>query len=675
MLCVTMAFGYGGGDGSESNPYQITNCSDFKSIENNLSSHFYLNNDIDCSGFNFTPWGGAGARKEFKGEINGNNFTIHNLDMDMGSDEAYLADYCSGCVIKNLVMKNISYSSNNRAAPLFESSQGHAKFINVHIKDAFIYGDSYVSGFVRHVYRTNIERCSFNGTLMTTHLASGLATEIEESTLNQTYTDGKIVCLECYYIAASVLEVSGLSEVIDHYSYMNFDLNSSVQYVSGLFMYFNVGNDINVENVYYVGEMVGNFSQEQCAIANWTQGTGGTVNIQNAYYDNEKGNATNCRPETIGYNTSQMKDSDNFPSFDFNNTWQIIEGVTYPYFQWETGEKYAPEVEFLYPTKNIRDSNGSIEINFTATHNLNESFDCNFYVNDSLNQTINVLNGSVNSIDMGFPVGISSYYVTCNVAGMTGYSSTRLYDYDNRTPFIQSDSPSLFNTTTFSSSPMPIQGNMTDRALNLVNITIFYPNGSIFWNDHQNLSNDTSTYSWSETFTLANDTDGIWNILIEGADNMQVTELEGLHTVSKSADFRVDVCEENFECVDYGPCTELNLKYCQEVNDTSGCDDNYTGDMAVFTEVCTYNDENNETSGGGGSGGAFPEPTTEPTIDNNTSTGPVPEKQGTPFSIANLEVTKINPYVLFVLVGIIIIVLYLYMGKSPKKRKGGKRKK
>ena len=58
VLAVVMAvlsgggltFGFAGGDGSEGNPWQISTKTDLEAVNNDLSAHYILVNDIDLTG-------------------------------------------------------------------------------------------------------------------------------------------------------------------------------------------------------------------------------------------------------------------------------------------------------------------------------------------------------------------------------------------------------------------------------------------------------------------------------------------------------------------------------------------------------------------------------------------------------------------------------------------------
>ncbi len=82
------AFG-GAGDGTQYNPYRITNCDQLFEIDVAMSAYYSIVNDIDCSatstwnsGEGYQTIGttrSCGSQYSFTGTLDGNNYTISNL--------------------------------------------------------------------------------------------------------------------------------------------------------------------------------------------------------------------------------------------------------------------------------------------------------------------------------------------------------------------------------------------------------------------------------------------------------------------------------------------------------------------------------------------------------------------------------------------------------------------
>jgi hypothetical protein len=71
------------GTGSDASPYRITSCSELQAMQRDLHAVYELQNDIDCSGFDYGDGGGffpvGGGLEPFQGELRGGGHTIRGL--------------------------------------------------------------------------------------------------------------------------------------------------------------------------------------------------------------------------------------------------------------------------------------------------------------------------------------------------------------------------------------------------------------------------------------------------------------------------------------------------------------------------------------------------------------------------------------------------------------------
>ena len=78
----SQAFAFTGGDGSAADPYQISTCAELQKMQNDLSAHYVLVNDIECNvypfntGSGFSPIGTSST--PFTGSLDGRNYKIRN---------------------------------------------------------------------------------------------------------------------------------------------------------------------------------------------------------------------------------------------------------------------------------------------------------------------------------------------------------------------------------------------------------------------------------------------------------------------------------------------------------------------------------------------------------------------------------------------------------------------
>ena len=140
---------FAGGDGSEGNPYQISNVTQLQDMSLNLSAHFVLINDIVANvtngwyeGAGFEPigrheWGGAPFHgTPFTGKLNGRGYKISGLFIDRRTN------YFQG---------------------LFGKLYTGALICNVSLREVDINSKDYVGGFAGEIYGATMENCSVTG--------------------------------------------------------------------------------------------------------------------------------------------------------------------------------------------------------------------------------------------------------------------------------------------------------------------------------------------------------------------------------------------------------------------------------------------------------------------------------------------------------------------------------
>ncbi len=117
------AAAYGGGGGTQADPYQIRTPEHLNTIGANPSDwgkHFKLMSDIDMSIYTGTQYKIIGTVREnpFTGAFDGNNFCIRNLTYTTTESVHYvgLFGYILGASIQNLGLQNISISSQGSFA-------------------------------------------------------------------------------------------------------------------------------------------------------------------------------------------------------------------------------------------------------------------------------------------------------------------------------------------------------------------------------------------------------------------------------------------------------------------------------------------------------------------------------------------------------------------------------
>lgn len=112
-LCLLIApAAAAGGDGTSANPYQIETAAELQSIQNDLSAHYILMNDIDLTGVTWAPIGSTSA--SFFGELDGNGYTISNLNLSTTIQSAGIfSSLTSGATIIDLTLEDCHVKSTS----------------------------------------------------------------------------------------------------------------------------------------------------------------------------------------------------------------------------------------------------------------------------------------------------------------------------------------------------------------------------------------------------------------------------------------------------------------------------------------------------------------------------------------------------------------------------------
>lgn len=279
---------FGGGSGTVPAPYLVEDCSDLQAINGNLSAHYRLTQDIDCSatvgwnaGAGFQPIGGVG----FSGSINGDGFVVSDLTINR-SGSPY-----------------VGFVSSLEAA---------GSISNIGFVDAQVTASSY----------------------------SGVVVGDLQGTVSHVFAvGGSISCPGAAYCGGLVGWASDLPAVITD-SYSNLSV-SATAYEAGIIGRFSTGT---IENVYAAGAVTG--LQKYGIVGSVDMGV--TPTVTNAYYDQTTtgaGNNSLGTPKT----TAEMMTEGTFIGWDFTVAGNGAIGdwvmAGYPHLQMEHRETITSAVE------------------------------------------------------------------------------------------------------------------------------------------------------------------------------------------------------------------------------------------------------------------------------------------------------------------------------------------
>lgn len=259
----------------------ISDRAGLEAMQGNRSGKYYLTNDIDLSGAEWTPIGLSDYGGGFTGTFDGQGYVIKNLKITENLSYSGLFGYVENATIKNVGLEGISI---NIAASFSVYAGGICGYgNNVEILNSYTEGNISAAG--SHSYAGGLSGFS-NGTIENCYTASNVSI-VGNSNGN----------------AGGLVGQCGSS------------LKISSCYVIG-----NVTASSSASSI-YVGSLVGNGMSyaviTDCYRLSAQLITGGGIR-------DESGTALN---------DNEMKQKSSFAGFDFNTVWGIDEDKSYPYLR------------------------------------------------------------------------------------------------------------------------------------------------------------------------------------------------------------------------------------------------------------------------------------------------------------------------------------------------------
>lgn len=105
------AVAFAGGDGTPSNPYEITDCAELQDMENDLAAHYVLTASIDCTSTAYTPVGDNAT--PFTGTFDGQHNVITNLTVATAGLYVGVFGYTNNATISNVRIEDSSFSGQS----------------------------------------------------------------------------------------------------------------------------------------------------------------------------------------------------------------------------------------------------------------------------------------------------------------------------------------------------------------------------------------------------------------------------------------------------------------------------------------------------------------------------------------------------------------------------------
>ena len=330
------------GIGTETDPYLVETAEELDSIRANLGAHYRLIADIDLdvspynTGSGWVPIGNS--TDPFQGSFDGDEFTISGLFIN-GAGTSGLFGEVDGGTLTSVTLENVNINGGTNTGALVGSVE-NGEIINSGSSGTISGGSyDYIGGLVGSMDSTAISNSYSKASVSGGGSVGGLVGMglNYENSIQTSYATGSV--------NGTFSSIGGLvgtyfgGEIVD--SYATGDVSGN-QYVAGLVGYLN--NDVSVEYCYSAGAISGNHN------AGGFAGFYDSAPISESYWDSSASGLTNpvgagSATGITGYTSSEMAVQSNFTNWDFEDTWSIVEDVSFPFLQ-------GPEPD-TYPGDNL----------------------------------------------------------------------------------------------------------------------------------------------------------------------------------------------------------------------------------------------------------------------------------------------------------------------------------
>jgi hypothetical protein len=354
---------YGGGSGTQDDPYQIRTPEQMNAIgtaQSDWSKHFQLRADIDLSEYADDAYNIIGTdptNESFSGVFDGNDHIISGFSLRSARQHyTGLFGYVTGQVINLGLIKPkvISQGSDVGALAGYLDS---GTITSCYVEDANVSGASDIGGLIG-TCTGRVYKSSSTGSVTGDAYVGGLIGLIANATINTSYSKADV---------SGNREVGGLAgRTSDETSVVNNCYATGRvkggTYVGGLIGQVERGNAFNCYSTGGVsgGQYVGGFTGYIRVLGS----------VTHCFWDTQTSGQTTS-PGGTGKTTEEMQTITTFTNegWDFIDFWTICDGMGYPVLLWQ-----IPAADFLCP-----DGVDFIDFAFFASHWLDDSCNASNY--------------------------------------------------------------------------------------------------------------------------------------------------------------------------------------------------------------------------------------------------------------------------------------------------------
>jgi hypothetical protein len=205
------------GAGTSEDPYQVTDCEQLQSMQDELDAHYRLQNNIDCSGAvnwnegeGFSPIGNQD--NNFNGTLDGNGHTISNLYIARNKNHQGMFGILGASAnISNMTLSDFDVTAVGNAGYHVGTLAGisYGTIVQITVQDSTVTGDGPVGGLLGSMFDGNLSRIYVQGVEVVS-LGSNIGgaigyifTEGEYNTIENMYVSDTTVSGD-YYVGGAI---------------------------------------------------------------------------------------------------------------------------------------------------------------------------------------------------------------------------------------------------------------------------------------------------------------------------------------------------------------------------------------------------------------------------------------------------------------------------------------
>jgi hypothetical protein len=412
IISLSYVNSFSGGVGSVVDPYEISTCAHLQNMSLDYNSDYELVSDVDCTAVDFIPIGNYSD--PFMGSLNGNFYTISNLEINVTSGSSGLFGGFSNSSISNLTISNYILSSTQWACgAVVGYLVGVGNFTNIETYGEFLSCPGNIGGIVGVIEGDDNYASSFFINISTDLTLNNSLTSYIGGIIGYSYNSVNITLLNSNSNVNinTASEAAGLIYKLDGVLYINNSYSTgkivTEDSAGGLIgeIYGNGGTYAIIKNSYSTVDLIGCGSD--------SGGFVGSADTSIRIYDSYSTGLVNCT--SSGYYVG-----------GFGGLFQYADEDSIISNSYSTGDVYADARA------------GGFVGFFGANDNLNMTIIDSYSTGDvySLNPSGSVLGGFVGKLDEStiynsYSTGSVNYAGGGTCGGFVGEFSDDSYIYDS----------------------------------------------------------------------------------------------------------------------------------------------------------------------------------------------------------------------------------------------------